>query len=73
MRRRKQTKKGGIMKTNKIIYLGKRSVYNAGNSKNISIPRLVLKELEKLYPEKEEISEADVYFDKETRELILKF
>lgn len=58
------------MKSDKVIYLGKRSVYNGGNSKNISVPRLVIKELEK---NNLKISEADVYYDKENKELTLKF
>ncbi len=67
---RTRTKKGGNMKSDKVIYLGKRSVYNGGNSKNISVPRLVIKELEK---NNLKISEADVYYDKENKELTLKF
>lgn len=53
-----------------VLYLGKRSVYNAGNSKNISVPRAVLKELEK---ENDSIAEADVFYNKKTKELTIRF
>jgi putative transposon-encoded protein len=60
----------------KILYLGKRSVYNAGNSKNISIPKIVLKDLSKKenFKIKElDITEVEVYFNRREKEMILKF
>ncbi len=53
-----------------ILYLGKRSVYNAGNSKNISVPRTVLKELEK---DNKKIREADVFYNKKTKVITIHF
>lgn len=59
------------VKKSEFMYLGKRSVYTSGNSKHISIPRPVLKELaEKNF---KEVEEVEVFYNRETREVMLKF
>lgn len=59
--------------SNDLIFLGTRSVYNGGNSKNITIPAVVLKELKKEGIDTEKIEEANVYYNKKERNLIVKF
>ncbi len=46
-----------------IMFIGTRSVYNGGNSKNITVPKSILKELEKKGIKEEELKEVDIYYD----------
>lgn len=55
------------------MFIGTRAVYNGGNSKNITIPKAILKELEKKGVKEEDIKEADIYYDREKREMLVAF
>ncbi len=55
------------------MFIGTRSIYNGGNSKNITIPKAILKELEKKGLKEEEIKEADIYYERDKLEIIIKF
>ena len=41
-----------------IMFIGTRSVYNGGNSKNITVPKSILKELEKKGIKEDELKEV---------------
>ena len=55
------------------MFIGTRAVYNGGNSKNITIPKSILKELEKNGLKEEEIKEVDIYYDREKKEMTVSF
>ncbi len=55
-----------------LMYLGKRAVYTAGNSRTMTIPKPVLDELEKGKDFKE-IEEVEVYYNREEKALVIKF
>ncbi len=50
-----------------------RAVYNGGNSKNITVPKPILKELERKGLKEDEIKEADIYYDRDKGEMIVDF
>ena len=56
-----------------LIFLGTRAIYNGGNSKNITVPAAVLKELQKEGIDTEKLEEANVYYNKKDRNLIVHF
>lgn len=58
---------------NKLLFLGTRAVYNGGNSKNITIPKAVFKELEKEGIKENDVKEAEVYYDITQNKLIFDF
>ncbi len=43
------------------MFIGTRAIYNGGNSKNITVPKAILKELERKGFKEEDIKEADIY------------
>ena len=55
------------------MFIGTRAVYNGGNSKNITVPKPILKELERNGIKEEEIKEVDIYYDRTKYEMIIKF
>ena len=55
------------------MFIGTRAVYNGGNSKNITVPKPILKELERKGLKEEDIKEADIYYDRETVEMTINF
>jgi len=55
------------------MFIGTRAIYNGGNSKNITIPKAILKELEKKGLREEEIKEADIYYERDKCEIIICF
>ena len=55
------------------MFIGTRAVYNGGNSKNITVPKSILKELEKKGLKQEEIKEVDIYYDREKKEMTVSF
>ncbi len=55
------------------MFIGSRAVYNGGNSKNITVPKPILKELEKNGLKEEDIKEVDIYYDRERKEMIISF
>lgn len=55
-----------------IMYLGRRKIYSSGNSRHISIPKGILKELEG--GEKNVIvEEAELFYNREKGEMLVKF
>ena len=55
-----------------IMYLGRRKIYSSGNSRHISIPKGILRELEG--GEKNVIvEEAELFYNREKGEILLKF
>ncbi|WP_319372199.1 hypothetical protein [uncultured Ilyobacter sp.] len=51
-----------------ILFLGERKIFNTGNSKGITIPNAIIKEIEK-----DHLFEiVDVYYNDETKEIVLK-
>ncbi len=56
-----------------IMFIGTRSVYNGGNSKNITVPKSILKELEKKGIKEEELKEVDIYYDRVKGEMLISF
>lgn len=55
-----------------IMYLGRRKIYSSGNSRHISIPKGILKELEG--GEKSVIvEEAELFYNREKGEILVKF
>lgn len=55
-----------------IMYLGRRKIYSSGNSKHISIPKGILKELEG--GEKNvNVEEAELFYNREKGEILVKF
>ncbi len=56
-----------------IMFIGRRSVYNGGNSKNITVPKSILKELEKKGIKEEELKEVDIYYDRVKGEMLISF
>ncbi len=55
------------------MFIGTRSIYNGGNSKNITVPKAVLKELERKGLTEEDIKEADIYYDRDKGEMTIDF
>ena len=55
------------------MFIGTRAVYNGGNSKNITVPKSILKELERKGVKEEDIKEADIYYDRENLKMIISF
>ncbi len=55
------------------MFIGTRAVYNGGNSKNITVPKPILKELEKNGIKEEELKEVDIYYDRTKFEMVIKF
>ena len=55
------------------MFIGTRAIYNGGNSKNITVPKAILKELERKGLKEEDIKEADIYYDRETVEMTINF
>lgn len=55
------------------MFIGTRAVYNGGNSKNITVPKAILKELERKGVKEEDITEADIYYDREKIEMTISF
>jgi hypothetical protein len=55
------------------MFIGRRSVYNGGNSKNITVPKSILKELEKKGIKEEELKEVDIYYDRVKGEMLISF
>lgn len=55
------------------MFIGTRAVYNGGNSKNITVPKAILKELEKNGIREEGMKEVNIYFDIERKEMIVSF
>lgn len=55
------------------MFIGTRAVYNGGNSKNITVPKSILKELEKNGLKEEEIKEVDIYYDRDKFEMTIDF
>jgi len=55
------------------MFIGTRAVYNGGNSKNITVPKAILKELKKNGLKEEEIKEVNIYYDIEKKEMIINF
>ncbi len=55
------------------MFIGTRAVYNGGNSKNITVPKSILKELEKKGLKQEEIKEVDIYYDRDKKEMTVSF
>ena len=55
------------------MFIGTRAVYNGGNSKNITVPKPILKELERKGLKEDEIKEADIYYDRDKGEMIVDF
>lgn len=55
------------------MFIGTRAVYNGGNSKNITVPKPILKELEKKGLKQEEIKEVDIYYDRDKKEMTVSF
>ena len=55
------------------MFIGTRAVYNGGNSKNITVPKSILKELEKKGLKQEEIKEVDIYYDRNKKEMTVSF
>ena len=51
-----------------ILFLGERKIFNTGNSRGITIPNAVIKEIEKIHP----CDVVDVFYDDEKKEIILK-
>ncbi len=51
------------------IYLGERKIYNAGNSKNFTIPSALVKKIES---SGQEIEKAEIWYDIEKKEIMLK-
>ncbi len=56
-----------------IMFIGTRSVYNGGNSKNITVPKSILKELEKKGIKEDELKEVDIYYDRVKGEMLISF
>lgn len=55
-----------------IMYLGRRKIYSSGNSRHISIPKGILRELEG--GEKNVIvEEAELFYNREKGEMLVKF
>ena len=54
------------------MYIGRRKVYTSGNSKHLSIPKHILREVEEDLTYKL-IEEVELYYDKENKEMIIKF
>lgn len=55
-----------------IMYLGRRKIYSSGNSRHISIPKGILRELEG--GEKNVIvEEAELFYNREKGEILVKF
>ena len=55
------------------MFIGTRAVYNGGNSKNITVPKPILKELEKKGVKEEDIKEVDIYYDRDKKEMTVSF
>ena len=55
------------------MFIGTRAIYNGGNSKNITVPKAILKELERKGLKEEDIKEADIYYDRKTVEMTINF
>lgn len=55
------------------MFIGTRAVYNGGNSKNITVPKPILKELEKKGLKEEDIKEVDIYYDRDKKEMTVSF
>ena len=55
------------------MFIGTRAVYNGGNSKNVTVPKPILKELEKNGFKEEEIKEVDIYYDRDKFEMTINF
>ncbi len=55
------------------MFIGTRAVYNGGNSKNITVPKPILKELEKKGLKEEDIKEVDIYYDRDKKETTVSF
>lgn len=66
-----KNKKGGDFLSK--MFIGTRAVYNGGNSKNITVPKSILKELEKKGLKQEEIKEVDIYYDRDKKEMTVSF
>ena len=56
-----------------IMFIGTMSVYNGGNSKNITVPKSILKELEKKGIKEDELKEVDIYYDRVKGEMLISF
>ncbi|WP_321328433.1 hypothetical protein [uncultured Ilyobacter sp.] len=51
-----------------ILFLGERKIFNTGNSKGITIPNAVIKEIEK-----DHVFEiVDVFYNSKTKEIVLR-
>lgn len=66
-----KNKKGGDFLSK--MFIGTIAVYNGGNSKNITVPKPILKELEKKGLKQEEIKEVDIYYDRDKKEMTVSF
>ena len=55
------------------MFIGTRAVYNGGNSKNITLPKPILKELEKKGLKEEDMKEVDIYYDRDKKEMTVSF
>ncbi len=55
------------------MFIGTRAIYNGGNSKNITVPKPILKELERKGIKEEDVKEADIYYDRDKAEMTINF
>ena len=55
------------------MFIGTRAVYNGGNSKNITVPKAILKEKKKKGVKEEDIKEVDIYYDRDKKEMTVSF